>query len=146
VTPNRPIEPSILNIEINPNQSFELFWKAYPRHTAIGAARTAFDKAMKRGESAIRLTEAARRFANDPTRDDKYTPHASTWLNQCRYDDEPQTNSRRKLDYSRNREIQRTKEIISQPKTSISEEMQDQIRQLKRRFGDIAKNPDKEKA
>jgi hypothetical protein len=65
-----------------------LFWSIYPRKEAKGAARTAFLKACKK-ISVESIIEGAKRFAADPNRQDEFTAHASTWLNQERWSDTP---------------------------------------------------------
>lgn len=70
--------------------SFEDWWSAYPRKTAKGGARKAWPAAVaKVAGDTDRLCEAAARFAADPNRDERFTPHASTWLNAERWDDPP---------------------------------------------------------
>jgi len=64
--------------------SFDVFWQAYPRKTAKGAARKAFDKAIKKTDletilKALKLTQW-----ND---EQKYIRHASTWLNENGWED-----------------------------------------------------------
>lgn len=71
--------------------SFEEFWKLYPRKQAKGAARSAFVKALKKADLETILA-GVRRFASDPNRQDEFTAHASTWLNQERWTDEAQPN------------------------------------------------------
>lgn len=71
---------------------FEAFWRTYPRRIGRGAARKAFEKAVKRVELPELMTAVAR-FAEHPEsiagkRDS--IPHASTWLNQERWNDEPE--------------------------------------------------------
>jgi hypothetical protein len=66
---------------------FEEFWKVYPRKVAKGAARKAWDKINLKEADAI--IAGATRFANDPNRDETYTPHPATWLNSERWTDEP---------------------------------------------------------
>lgn len=87
-----PIPIPIPNKDIkitNPSDSeFNLFWSIYPRKEAKGAARTAFLKACKKS-SIESIIEGAKRFAADPNRQDEFTAHASTWLNQERWSDTP---------------------------------------------------------
>lgn len=68
--------------------SFDAFWKTYPRKTAKGAATAAWVKARKKA-SAEELISAAERYRDDPNRDPSFTAHASTWLNQERWLDDP---------------------------------------------------------
>jgi len=71
-----------------PVDSFDEFWSVYPRKTAKGAARSAWLKALKR-ESAEVVILAAQTYSSDKNRDAAFTPHASTWLNQDRWQDGP---------------------------------------------------------
>lgn len=68
---------------------FERFWTAYPRATAKGSARDAWPKAVKAAGGMEVIIEGAARFAADPNRDDRFTPHASTWLRAERWADPP---------------------------------------------------------
>jgi hypothetical protein len=78
---------------------FEMFWAAYPRKTAKGNARTAFDNAVKkqpaskRGPFAAMLVERAADFRDavsgwPEAERVRFTPHAATWLNQGRWEDD----------------------------------------------------------
>jgi hypothetical protein len=68
--------------------NFQAFWALYPRKEGKGAARTAYRKACRNVPPEV-LLEAVQRYASDPNRDAAYTAHASTWLNQERWDDAP---------------------------------------------------------
>lgn len=70
---------------------FAAFWNAYPRKVAKGAARKAWDKAIKAGADPALIVLGARRYATDPRRSDsdiRYTAHPATWLNAERWADE----------------------------------------------------------
>lgn len=69
---------------------FEEFWAAYPNKRAKGAALNAYHKARKIISQA-QLLDAVTRFATDPNlpADKQFIPHAATWLNERRWDDEP---------------------------------------------------------
>jgi hypothetical protein len=69
-------------------QAFEEWWLVYPRHVGKQAAHKAYDRALV-NVSPARLIEAAERFRDDPNREDRFTPHPTTWLNQGRWDDDP---------------------------------------------------------
>lgn len=72
--------------------AFDRFWQTYPRRIAKPAARKAWAAAMKRGADPEQIILAANLYATNPRRkesDPKYTAHPATWLNQERYDDEP---------------------------------------------------------
>lgn len=67
---------------------FAEFWSAYPRHTARPAAVKAYRAARKRKATHEAIMVGLARFvASCP--DPQYTPHASTWLNQDRWNDVP---------------------------------------------------------
>jgi hypothetical protein len=70
---------------------FEEFWSAYPRKDGKAAARKAWPKASKRLEPE-RLAAAARYWTGLWERaglTKQFIPHAATWLNGERWDDEP---------------------------------------------------------
>lgn len=73
-----------------PADAFEAhFWPLYPRKIGKGAARKTFDRIRLSGKVPwLDLMDGLRRFARDPP-DPRYTPHASTWLNDERWTDEP---------------------------------------------------------
>lgn len=64
---------------------FEAFWRAYPRKTGKGAARKAFENATRKGVTLDQLIAAVGLIRAD---DLQFVPHASTWLNQERWNDE----------------------------------------------------------
>lgn len=80
---NHPLEPS----KKHPDQ-FDIFWNTYPRKVAKAAALKAWEKAVK-CESPEVIIEGARRYADDPNREDRFTAHPTTWLNAHRWGDEP---------------------------------------------------------
>ena len=71
--------------------AFEAFWRAYPRKTAKTAARTAWKKLAPVGGlldtimAAVAAQSNSRQWLADGGR---FIPHASTWLNQARWEDE----------------------------------------------------------
>ena len=76
----------------HPNQTaeFESFWQSYPRRIGKGAARTAFTRAIKLAP-VDEIIAAAKEYAAhcDATGTEKqFIPHASTWLNGERWDDD----------------------------------------------------------
>lgn len=66
--------------------TFDDFWRAYPRRVAKGAARKAFDKAIKKTdiETILKAVEAYKVCKPDY----QDWAHPSTWLNQERWEDE----------------------------------------------------------
>ncbi|QKY78996.1 hypothetical protein Jinkies_48 [Arthrobacter phage Jinkies] len=69
------------------SRAFEAFWDAYPRKVGKKAASSAFDKARK-AASLQTICEGAARYRDDPNREDAFTAHPTTWLNEGRWDDE----------------------------------------------------------
>jgi DNA-binding transcriptional regulator YhcF (GntR family) len=69
---------------------FAAFWQAYPRKIGKGAARVAFDKSLKFAhgndiiQAAIDFSKHCREMQTEP----QFIPHASTWLNQERWEDD----------------------------------------------------------
>jgi hypothetical protein len=67
-------------------QQFEAFWKSYPRRVAKGAARKAFDKAIKKTTLENMLKAITEYVAKKPEKID--FKHPATWLNGECWDDE----------------------------------------------------------
>ena len=94
-----------ITIEQKPKEyTFEEFWIAYPRKAGKGAARIAFLKALKKA-TYEEILAGVDRLANDPNLDLQYCPHASTWLNQERWTDEPLPNQQSKITSKANRAL-----------------------------------------
>lgn len=79
---------------------FEEFYKAYPKHERKQLAFKSWEVAVKgiklrdgtdRGTICQRLVKAAQRFAASPVSKTRWCPNASAWLNQGRYEDDPET-------------------------------------------------------
>lgn len=67
-------------------QQFESFWKSYPRRVAKGAARRAFDKAIKKTTLENMLKAITEYVAKKPEKID--FKHPATWLNSECWEDE----------------------------------------------------------
>ena len=65
---------------------FESFWKSYPRRVAKGAARKAWDKAIKKTTLENMLKAITEYVAKKPEKID--FKHPATWLNGECWDDE----------------------------------------------------------
>lgn len=95
-TPSPPKGGSVPTISFAKPNGFARFWEAYPRKIGKGAAEKAYAKALLRidgpdppGQMLLALERVK------PTwREPEFTPHASTWLNESRWEDEPETNVR----------------------------------------------------
>lgn len=93
--PEPSLEPS-LNLSsstaarsTDTDELFATFWHSYPRRVGRKAARKRWDAAIADGADPRAIIDGARRFADDPNREDAFTAHPSTWLNQGRWDDDP---------------------------------------------------------
>lgn len=74
--------------DISSTPHFIQFWEAYPRKTAKRAAQKAHASALKRSPPAEILAGAERYATERADEDQKFTAHASTWLNADRWRDE----------------------------------------------------------
>lgn len=81
-TPSSPAEPSM---------EFDRFWAQYPRKVGKIAAEKAFTKAMKRTTLEQMLSGLELLKRETAGKDIDFTPHAASWLNAGRWDDEPST-------------------------------------------------------
>jgi hypothetical protein len=72
------------------NEWFDAFWQLYPRHVGKAAALKAWRKAATSEEVFAEIMAGLKvqlpRMAS--TIDKSFIPHASTWLNGCRWEDE----------------------------------------------------------
>lgn len=69
---------------------FLAFWQAYPRRIGKGDARAAFTKAATRNDPNL-IVQAALAYAQhvlETGTEQKFIPHASTWLNGERWEDD----------------------------------------------------------
>lgn len=73
-------------------EQFETFWRTYPRRVAKGAARKAFDKAIKKTSIDDMLKAIAAYIQHKPEKID--FKHPATWLNSECWDDEWQVASK----------------------------------------------------
>jgi hypothetical protein len=70
-------------------EAFEVFWKAYPRKTAKGAARAAWEKNnLPPIEEILAALRKAIASADWQKEQGKFIPHPSTWINQARWEDQ----------------------------------------------------------
>jgi DNA-binding transcriptional regulator YhcF (GntR family) len=117
---NHPFEPPI------ETPSFDEFYSAYPRKTARGAAKKAWDKLPM--EDRQRAVEGAQRYANDPNRDESFTAHPATWLNAERWLDDPMPLRKLSPEETKAREI-----LAAQTKSAIERERSRKIDEEDRR-------------
>jgi hypothetical protein len=70
---------------------FADFMAVYPRRIAIGPARKAWDKAIKRAKPEAIIAAIKAQVAAGCFPDKTYTPYPATWLNADRWLDEIET-------------------------------------------------------
>lgn len=75
-------------VAVTSDPRFDQWWQVWPRKQARREAERAFAKAMAKIDFA-QLMQATIAFAQDPHREDRFTPHGATWLNGERWDDAP---------------------------------------------------------
>lgn len=90
---NQRKEPDISSSSVD--DGFATFWATYPRRIGKGAALKAWKKALKVA-TADQILAGAETYAQIRAGDDpQYTAHPATWLNQQRWEDEPDPQIRR---------------------------------------------------
>ena len=65
-----------------------LYATGYPRRQAKPAAEQAWKRATRKAPPQ-QIIDAAAAYRDDPNREDGFTAHAATWLNQERWNDPP---------------------------------------------------------
>jgi len=83
-TPSSPATPSM---------EFDQFWVQYPRKVGKEAARKAFAKAMKKTTVTAIMSGVEDLRIRVAGKDQQFTPHPATWLNEGRWDDEVSPNA-----------------------------------------------------
>jgi hypothetical protein len=71
-----------------PSKEFDQFWIQYPRKVGKEAARKAYAKAMKKTTPDKVLSAVEDLRIRVAGKDQQFTPHPATWLNEGRWDDE----------------------------------------------------------
>jgi hypothetical protein len=91
--PVAPPQPSAQLALVSPpagsmTVGFDAFWDVYPSTAGKAGARKAWAKAVRRASPAD-IIAGAKRYRDDPNREDRYTKHAQGWLNDGRWEDGP---------------------------------------------------------
>jgi hypothetical protein len=79
---------------------FNEFWSLYPRRISKRAAEKAWAKETRTTAPQVILAGLRRQLPYLQSKDPQFIPHASTWLNQARWEDEVQPiqrNTRRSI-------------------------------------------------
>jgi hypothetical protein len=89
-SPAKKTSPARPKPETQIGDSFQQFWRSYPRRVARAAAERAFAAAIADGADPRALIEHAKRYAAERAGEpERYTAYASTWLRGRRWEDEP---------------------------------------------------------
>ncbi len=83
ITPLTTNESSIIN-----HKEFDEFWAGYPRKTNKAKAKTAFDRLTQKDRKAATQALAIYPWSTEQ----RYIPHASTWIHGRRWEDEFESN------------------------------------------------------
>lgn len=70
-------------------QTFEAFWTAYPRKTAKAAAQKVWERQALDLPTVLAALKWQCKSPDHLDREERFIPHATTWLNQKRWLDEP---------------------------------------------------------
>lgn len=73
---------------INNHKEFEEFWAGYPRKTNKAKAKTAFDRLSPKDRKAAMEALAVYPWSTEQ----RYIPHATTWIHGRRWEDEFESN------------------------------------------------------
>lgn len=73
---------------------FDEFWSRYPRKTGKANARKSWDKAIRKHTAETILAGLEANMRDLGSREPQYVPHAATWLNGERWNDEPPARGR----------------------------------------------------
>lgn len=87
-----PSPPAAASMRDDPGPAFDEFWHLYPRKAGKSEAAKAWGKAIKDGADSTSLLAALKAHADyyrAAETEQQFIPHASTWLNQKRYEDDP---------------------------------------------------------
>lgn len=85
--------PALTGPRTDPEEAFERFWNAFPRRQGKGAARKAFLGQCAKGVDPERIVTATVGYAQRClllSKEAQFIPHPATWLNQDRFDDDPE--------------------------------------------------------
>jgi len=84
---------STAGVTVSPNgqgaDAFDRFWTVYPRKKGKGAALRAWHHLKPPLEVVLAAVEAQRRSPDWQREGGRFIPHPATWLNQTRWQDEP---------------------------------------------------------
>lgn len=78
------------NYAYDADPKFVEFWEIYPSKNGKPNAFTAWQQALQRGADPDVIIKAAQRYRDDPQRNPQMTKYPQGWLNDERYNDQPE--------------------------------------------------------
>lgn len=84
-------DEDVCDLNDMPAVQFEQFWKVYPRKINKQGAFKAWSKAVKKTDAQTIIDGASRYSQQCVGKEPEYIAHAATWLNACRWTDEPES-------------------------------------------------------
>lgn len=89
-SPSKTATADALAVQEAGDEGFEAFWGAYSKKVGRGAAVKAWGKAIKKADDAVIIAAAAEHadWHKRNRTEDRFVPHAATWLNEERWADE----------------------------------------------------------
>lgn len=85
-----PIRESESESNARSTSDFDEFWAVYPKKVGKGEARKAFQKVKVPVAALIAAVEQQKKSAQWQRDNGQYIPYPATWLNQGRWEDEPE--------------------------------------------------------
>lgn len=83
---NTVVTQNIINHQIEPRNTFDLFWAVYPRRIAKGQAEKAWAKLNPDDNLLAVILAAVESF--DWAKDERFIPYPATWITARRWEDE----------------------------------------------------------
>jgi uncharacterized protein YdaU (DUF1376 family) len=77
------------NILVEEKNSFEIFWKAYPKKVGRNAAIKSWHKAKPNIDDCLKALSWQKETSQWFKNNGQFIPNPSTWINQHRWEDEP---------------------------------------------------------
>jgi len=85
---NKEVKNKEVNEKSLYTDSFETFWKLYPKRVGKGNASKAWKKAIKISSPEKIIESVEKQLAFQLTGEDEFLPYPATWLNQNRWGDD----------------------------------------------------------
>lgn len=109
-----------MNFNFERTMEFEKFWKLYPRKVAKHSAKKCWDRLSKKDISIIdRVING--HISRWEEKELKFVPHARTWLNQKRFEDELEPLEKKQISLSVKKDYEKMDRLKNQWKEAEKE-------------------------